>query len=219
MDIHPSDKFGRITIIALPQKVDGYKGKVVQYRCDCGTIKYANKFDIVSGKVTSCGCAKTEKIIQRSTKHGKAKRNCKSRLYQTWQDMKKRCYIESTTGYENYGGRGITICDEWRQDFVVFESWAIAHGYTDKLAIDRIDVNGNYEPDNCRFVDKKSNNRNRRSNFNITAFKETKSVVEWSEDARCLVNFSTLYQRIYKLDWEAERAIATPYAAHHGKRS
>lgn len=218
MEIHPGDKFGHVTILVCPHKVDGYRDKVVQYRCECGTIKYAGKFDIVSGKIISCGCVKTKRITAQSTRHGKARKNQRTRLYQTWQDMKKRCYIPSTTGYKNYGGRGISVCDEWRNDFTAFESWSIDHGYTDVLAIDRIDVNGNYEPTNCRYVTQKENNRNRTSNHNLTAFGETKSVIMWSEDKRCQVNFDTLYQRIYKLDWNVERAIVTPYVSHHGKR-
>ena len=87
---------------------------------------------------------------------------CGSRLYRTWMNMKRRCYSEIEVGYVNYGERGITVCDEWRYSFVSFMRWALANGYTDKLEIDRINVNGNYEPSNCRFVTSAQNLTNRR---------------------------------------------------------
>ena len=95
--------------------------------------------------------------------------------------MKQRCYNPNNRSYKNYGGRGITVCQEWKEDFQTFYDWAIANGYKKGLEIDRIDVNGNYEPDNCRWTTSKKNNNNRRNNVKIKIGREEHTVAEWSE--------------------------------------
>ena len=99
-------------------------------------------------------------------KHGDCSNKEKTKLYRMWDNMMTRCYRESYTGYHRYGGRGITVCEEWR-DFSVFKAWAVAHGYRDDLQIDRRDVNGNYCPENCRFVTASRQARNRRNTVYI----------------------------------------------------
>ncbi len=105
----------------------------------------------------------------------------KTRVYSIWCDMKKRCYNPKNKRYECYGGRGIRVCDEWLHDFVRFYEWSMANGYEETLSIDRKDVNGNYEPGNCRWVTMKEQERNRRDNVFITYKGETKTMAEWSE--------------------------------------
>ena len=100
-------------------------------------------------------------------KHGDCSKNRKSKLYHIWDNMITRCYRISYTGYPNYGGRGIIVCEEWRHSFETFRDWALAHGYRDDLQIDRRDVNGNYCPENCRFVTPKRQARNRRNTVYI----------------------------------------------------
>lgn len=112
---------------------------------------------------TSCRCAKDTLIGNKNRKHG----GKGTRLYQTWANMKDRCYNPNQIGYINYRTRGITVCDEWKNNFVTFRDWALANGYRDDLMIDRIDNNGNYEPGNCRFVSYTASNRN-KGNIKLT---------------------------------------------------
>lgn len=112
-----------------------------------------------------------------SIKHGK--RN--TRLYGIWLQMKNRCFNTKTERYKDYGGRGITVCDEWKNDFTKFYDWSISNGYQENLTIDRIDNDGNYEPSNCRWVTVKTQNRNARSNHLITFKGETHCIIEWAE--------------------------------------
>jgi len=136
-----------------------------------------------------------------------------TRLYKCWQNMKTRCYNKKNKGYPNYGARGIKVCDEWQQ-FVPFYKWAIANGYDDDLELDRIDNDGSYTPDNCRFVTHTENNRNRRNNRLITAFGETKCMQAWIADERCKVETKTLQGRLDG-GWPAEIALKKP--ASRGK--
>lgn len=140
-------------------------------QCDCGTLKFLTTHDLRLTK--SCGCQRIEsssiwgkksiKNIQHlgtiaSTKHGL--RN--TRIYTIWKGIKQRCFYEKCPSYKNYGGRGITMCDEWKNDVKCFYDWAIANGYNENLSIDRIDNDGNYEPTNCRWITKAENSRKAR---------------------------------------------------------
>ena len=140
----------------------------------------------------------------------------KTRLYECWTDMKKRCYNEKNKRYSNYGGRGICVCDEWRTDFMAFNDWAMTHGYSDDLTLDRIDVNGNYDPDNCRWATRMEQMSNTSRNRYITAFGETKTMSEWAR----IFNISPdlIKDRIIKLHWDPEEAISLPALPMGGKR-
>ena len=153
-------RFGRLVAIERDMSTQ-YK---YICKCDCGTIKSIDGYHLINGKIRSCGCLKRDTTIARSTKHGKAR----SPLYTKWQDMKRRCYNQNRREYKHYGARGITVCDEWRNDFEAFEKWCLENGYDGKLSLDRIDNDGNYEPDNCRFViyDIQSQNSRRKANKN-----------------------------------------------------
>ena len=117
----------------------------------------------------------------------------------------QRCYYEKYPWYKDYGERGITICDEWLHDFQTFYDWAIDNGYRDDLTIDRIDVNGNYEPSNCRFATPKQQARNRRSNRNYTINGETHCLIEWCEILD--LKYKTVAQRVTKYHWPIEMAL------------
>lgn len=137
-------------------------------------------------------------------KHGK----CGTSIYRRYNHMKDRCYNKNNKDYKDYGGRGITICKEWLDDFMTFYDWSTSNGYNDTLTIDRIDVNGNYEPNNCRWVDMKQQSRNRRSNRLFTINGETRCLMEWCEILG--LKYKTVATRIYTNKWTVEKALFTP---------
>jgi uncharacterized protein YhfF len=129
-----------------------------------------------------------------------------------WDSAFDRCYDSTKVKYRDYGGRGIKMCDEWRDSFETFYQWAVNNGCEEGLQIDRIDNDGDYTPDNCRFVTCSKNQRNKRNNRLITAFGETKCVADWIDDPRCVVGFSTVQERIKEFGWLTEDALTLkPY--------
>lgn len=154
-------RFGRLLVLGRVENHRTKGGKSqVQYKCqcDCGNIIVARGESLCSGNTKSCGCYEHDVHIAMNTTHGKTG----IRLYRIWQGMKQRCYYKKSTYYKDYGGRGISICDEWKNDFQVFYNWAMSHGYSDKLSIDRINVDGNYEPSNCRWATNSEQQLNKR---------------------------------------------------------
>jgi hypothetical protein len=145
-------------------------------------------------------------VTLKNTTHGLSK----TRLYSIWGGMKTRCDNSKAILYDCYGGRGIKICDEWLI-FENFRDWSLLNGYNEKLTIDRINVDGNYNPDNCRWSDNITQTENKRSSIklDITAFGETKSIYRWLHDKRCVVKFMSLKYRI-NAGWEPEIAITKP---------
>ena len=200
-------KFNRLTIIKLDHKKKYIhpNGRIVfrEYylcKCDCGNKTIAYKWYIKSGHTKSCGCWNKEINSKVHTKHGMEG----TRIYKIWQGIKKRCYLLSCDKYHLYGGRGITMCDEWKNNFIPFFKWAMSNGYKDNLTIDRIDVNGNYDPSNCRWATHKEQMRNTRKNHLIEFNGETKCLTEWAELFN--IDVRKLHNRIKK-GWPIEKAL------------
>lgn len=149
-------RYGYLTVIErVTDKVYKSGRKKPRYlcRCDCGNIVSVVGESLRNGTTKSCGCHRADPLVRYSTKHGKRY----ERLYSIYCDMKKRCYNKRCNGYKYYGGKGITICEEWLENFNSFYKWAIENGYDEELTIDRIDSSGNYEPVNCRWITRSEN--------------------------------------------------------------
>lgn len=140
--------------------------------------------------------------------HGDAHRGKQTRLYRIWCGIRTRCTNPNFPAYIHYGGRGIALCKEW-SDYRVFKEWSIGNGYEEKLTIDRIDNEGNYSPENCQWTTFYKQARNKRNNRLITAFGETKKMVDWPDDPRCKTDYLNLKNRIHQ-EWDSERAITQP---------
>lgn len=167
-------KFGRLTVVGIEDR--GTRKTYYECMCECGNKKSVRADSLLCGAIRSCGCLKKEQDninLARDT-HGQSK----TRLYKTWQGMKKRCENPNDKRYTDYGGRGVKVCEEWHE-FSNFYEWAIKNGYNEELTIDRIDNMGNYEPSNCRWATNKEQANNRRSNVYITIGNTTKTLTEW----------------------------------------
>lgn len=199
-------KFGNLLVIEEAGRNE--HGNVIwKCKCDCGNDFYTTSTYLRRGFSTSCGCKTLQKKRASSTIHGMVG----TKLYQRWQGMKQRCDNPTASKFHNYGGRGITYCKEW-ENFENFEKWALSSGYEDNLTLDRIDVNGNYEPDNCRWITNKEQQNNRRDNIYIPYKGVTKTLAEWSEITG--KSYACLTYR-YKAGWSAERIIETPIDKKH----
>lgn len=128
-----------------------------------------------------------------------------TRIHKTWTNMKTRCYNKNNTAYKNYGQRGIKMCEEWKDDFEAFYNWSMSHGYKDDLTIDRIDVNRNYEPNNCRWVTREIQNKNTRRTKIYTINGVTKCLKDWCKLYN--IAYGTVLSRLNKLNWTIEEAL------------
>ena len=192
-------KFNRLTALqfAFIEKGKTYWNCI----CDCGKEKIVRADFLKYGRTKSCSCLNHEpkniKIV-----HGMSN----TKLYGIWSGMKSRCKNPNDNKYRYYGSRGISVCDEW-ENFEPFLEWSIDNGYTKGLSIDRIDVNGNYEPSNCRWTTMKEQQNNKRNNVLLTYEGETRSIAQWANELG--VRFGLLYGRLKKYDWNLELVISS----------
>lgn len=193
------EKYGRLTVLKkLPER----KRKCVMWLClcDCGNTDEVTTSEIRSGKHLSCGCYQKERASETNSTH----RNSRTRLHRIWCAMIQRCENENHVGYGNYGGRGVRVCDEWRNSFHAFREWALCNGYSDELTIERLDVDGNYCPENCKWATRheQMNNTRRTKYFEYNGEKRT--LREWSNITG--IPFTRLKGRLQR-GWTIERAL------------
>lgn len=193
--LYQGQKFHKLTVISLhhiivKRKKNGDKLTQEYYlcKCDCGKETIVEKSHLTKNVdyTESCGCSN-------GTHH---KSNTK--LFKIWIGIKKRCFNKKCKDYKNYGGRGITICDEWKNDFMSFYNWAMDNGYQDNLTIDRINNDGNYEPNNCKWSTRLEQNNNKR-NIILIFEKETNKIYTISQLCNKLnISYECLYARIQR---------------------
>ena len=188
-------KFGKLTVIKLAKTPSGQAGAYWECRCDCGNKKIVRAATLKNGDTKSCGCAKFSGV----TNHGLYK----TRLHTIWLLMRDRCLNKNSTNYKRYGGRGISVCEEWNE-FKPFYDWAMANGYKDGLSIDRIDNNGDYCPSNCRWATRVEQANNTRRNRWIEYNGETHTLAEWGRLYN--IPYDKLWSRL-SYGWSLERAL------------
>jgi hypothetical protein len=190
-------RFGRLQVIAF-DRID--KGAWWECACDCGNCVVVRSTCLRRGGTQSCGCGHKGRIIT----HGLCSKNM--RLYSIWHGMLRRCLEKHDKRYENYGGRGIRVCEEWK-DYSNFYSWALQSGYRDDLTIDRINVHMRYCPENCRWIEMRQQARNKTNNRKLTVGNMTMLLCDWV--VLLGVGISTIQQRL-KSGWSVEKALLSP---------
>lgn len=179
--IEPGTVFGRLTVIGPAASLAVGKGPTMKRRslckCECGKEVIVLDSQLRNGKTQSCGCYRYDQLRKSNTTHGESK----TKLYDIRLHMMDRCTNPKCKEYHSYGGRGISVCREWEDSWESFRDWALSNGYKDGLQIDRVDNNGNYCPENCRFVTRSVNCNNKRTNHLITWKGETHTMKEWSD--------------------------------------
>lgn len=170
-------RFGRLVVLGYA----GSKGRHSAFlcKCDCGNGKIINGDSLRRGVSKSCGCLHREQVSKLMLTHGLTKHY--RRICSALRNMISRCDNPKNKFYKDYGGRGITVCNEWRESVKSFVSWSLANGYEENLTIDRIDNDEDYSPENCRWITPKEQNRNMRSNIVLSIDGETKILKDWAE--------------------------------------
>lgn len=199
-------RFGKLVVI----RENGRKRKEVQWEClcDCGKKVDVSGYNLRTGHTTSCGCMKGH-----TESHSFRYQHRHDPIASIYTNMKTRCYNPNYYLFHHYGGKGITLCDEWlgENGFENFYRWSLLHGYQPGLSIDRIDNSKGYSPDNCRWVNMKEQQNNRTNNRLITAHGETHTMAEWS--AISGICYGTLQRRIYS-GWDESDAVTKEVKRH-----
>lgn len=200
-------KFGRLTVIRRSH----FEKDVTWYecQCDCGNICVKRGTDIKRGHTKSCGCLHKRIAREQHISHGESE----TRLYREWQGMKRRCYNPNEQNYPWYGGKGIKVCSEWKNNFEKFRDWALTHGYADHLTLDRINGSKNYGPDNCRWITIQEQQFNKCSNHFLEHNGRKMTVTEWERELG--YRSGTIKNRI-RLGWSTERILTEPVKTEVG---
>lgn len=201
--------YGRWTVTAdLGTKMDnGTYRTLVQVRCECGEVKEQFYSVLKKGLSKSCGCLRKE-VCRDMRLNSEHKHDLSNHpIYQIWRGMKDRCLNPNSASYKRYGGRGITVCAEWIDDFLSFYSWALNNGWAKGLINDRRDNDKGYSPLNCRFVTPPVSARNTRRNNYIEFNGKRLVITDWATELGISTN--SLKKRIYKLKWPLEKALTT----------
>lgn len=215
-------RFYRLLVIKRNETNTKSGGALWICQCDCGNTTIVSTDRLKNGHTKSCGCLHKEQITKlghetgkvniikaqkASIKHGEHR----TRLYRIWQCMKTRVTNMNRDESERYSKRGITICEEWANSYESFRDWAIANGYQDNLTIDRIDNNKGYDPSNCRWADRTTQNNNRSNNVILEYNGKSLTVAEWSKETG--INYETLRYRI-EIGWNVEDILTKPVRGH-----
>jgi len=191
-----NQRFGRLVVLQREGTQCGSATWLCE--CDCGNKTIVNGHNLRRGLIVSCGCKRA--TVPSFKTHGKSK----TRLHNIWRGIKQRCYNPNRDSYMQYGGRGITMCNEWKDSFESFYDWSMENGYSDDLSIDRIDNDGNYEPGNCRWATKEEQANNRTTSANLTLNEETHTIAEWTRITG--LSKATIEGRL-KRGWTVEKAL------------
>ncbi|WP_339063554.1 hypothetical protein [Tepidibacillus marianensis] len=190
------NEYGRLKVIQLDAKRSKKTKRVFWVcQCSCGNITSVRS-DMLGKKTSSCGCLKEEQNEKNLGRFTTGESH--SRLATIWYHMKSRCDNPKDTNYRNYGNRGITVCEEWKNDFLVFKEWAVNNGYQDGLSIDRIDVNGNYEPNNCRWLKQEDQLNNKRSTLWVEHKGDIKSLMQAYKEEKPNITYQTAKTRYHQ---------------------
>lgn len=200
-------RFGRLVV--LKRSVNCGARTVWECKCDCGNICNVKSYCLRDGTTRSCGCLQREWAAEQG-KNNATHNSCHTKLYIVWKSMKQRCYYTGNRSYKHYGGRGISICDEWLNDFNNFKIWAYNNGYSEDLTIERKNVNGNYCPENCTWVPIEDQARNKRGQLKYMG----KTLSQWAHELG--LNRQTVYARYHRYKWSIEEALGLkPHNIQH----
>lgn len=207
-------KYGRRTVLCRADdrfSTDGYPMRYWKCVCECGTVNDVAETHLIHGKANSCGCLSRDIARNRQTKHG----GVRTRLYHIWCGIKARTCNPNSPAWKDYGGRGITMCEEWKNSFEAFRAWALSSGYELALTIDRIDNDGGYSPTNCRWATIAEQARNKRNTIKVCYDGETLNMHEWS--LRTGIPEKVLKER-YHSGWTAEELLFSPVSPRTRRR-
>lgn len=205
-------RFGKLVAIKRGEdelRKDGRHNSTFICQCDCGNIVRVVSSRLKSGNTQSCGCLHKQKTSEINKSHGM--RN--TRIYGIWCRMKQRCYNPNSIDYKEYGGRGISVAEEWKNSFENFMEWSMISGYSDNLTIDRKDNERGYSPDNCQWVSRSIQSNNKRNNRKISFNGKIQNISEWAKETG--ISRATIAKRIDILGWSVEDALTK--AVRHKK--